>query len=283
VKETDSLYTANETLEAENTRLKDLVVAVSNDITDFSDRLDTEHALYEDKMLALQSKKLADRGEGAANNDNGEEKSRVDPTHDLWKVVFPIMTGIEMSVRTFDYEQKQYNPSYKDFLVKNIFEVHHESLADYKIAQFVDYAPTIFHFIRKISGVFPEAYLESLGPDSLSKFITGSAGGFQGSGSTGKSGSFFFTSCDKKYLVKTIKMDEYYQLMHILPKYFNYITKNTGSLISKIFGLHKIVMKSMLGIQEEWVIIVMENIFVSATNLNIMYDLKGSTYKRETG
>ena len=194
-------------------------------------------------------------------NYAGGSGDKVFIIHDQWKVVITIMAGIEMSVRAFDYEKKQYMPTDKDFKMKNIFEIHHPSLEQYKVSQFIDYAPTIFHYFRKINGIFPDNYLDSLGPECLTKVITGNAELFQGLSSTGQSGSFFFTSSDKKYLVKTIKEEEFDLVMNILPKYFNYITKNPNSLINRVFGLHRIIMKSMLGVREEWVIIVMENIF----------------------
>jgi hypothetical protein len=60
----------------------------------------------------------------------------------------------------------------------------------------------------------------------------------------GKSGSFFFFSHDKKFLIKTITDDE---LENILDKfieiYYNYISNNPDSLIARIYGIYSIIIK----------------------------------------
>ncbi len=260
-----------------------MIILVGNSIVKFDEHLLQEKKKHEIKMNELRAKKQRQIMENKMIEENyraGSGNKVFFILHDQWKIVIAIMTGIEMSVRAFDYERKQYSPTEKDFKMKNIFEIHHPSLELYKLAQFIDYAPTIFHYFRKINGIFPDNYLESLGPECLAKIISGNAELFQGLGSTGKSGSFFFTSSDKRYLVKTIKQAEYDLIMDILPKYFKYVTNNPNSLINKIFGLHRIIMKSVTGVKEEWTIIVMQNIFCTFLKIDKLYDLKGSTYKR---
>ena len=268
-------------LQAENMRLKDLIVAVSNDLESFSEKLIDNKQLFESKMMELRQKKQGQRQE-VRFEEAGGEGNKMFIIHEQWKVVITIMSGIEMSVLAFDYERKQYTPMDRDFKTKNTFDIHHAALEQYKRAEFVDYAPTIFHYLRKISDIFPEAYLESLGPDSLSKIIMGNSATFEGSGSAGKSGSFFFTSSDKRFLVKSISEEEFRLIMDILPRFFKFMTENPQTLLSRVFGLHRIRMKSLLGIDEEWIIIVMQNIFSTNVPIDRRFDLKGSTYKRLT-
>ena len=60
--------------------------------------------------------------------------------------------------------------------------------------------------------------------------------------SSGKSGSFFYYTSDGKFVLKTISRAEFKFLKRILRDYHQYLTtENTESIISKVFGLHKII------------------------------------------
>jgi len=59
--------------------------------------------------------------------------------------------------------------------------------------------------------------------------------------SQGKSGSFFYYTADGKYMLKTIQYREYRFLRSILEDYYYYIKKNKDTLITKFFGLHKLI------------------------------------------
>jgi 1-phosphatidylinositol-4-phosphate 5-kinase len=278
-----NLHHNNQKLEEENHRLKETVVKVTEEMAVFGRKVLVEKRVLEEKLELEKVIQEQEIEENKAVQENfGSPNNKLFFTDELWKVVITIMSGIEMSVRVFDFDKMVYEPLAKDFELKNTFQIHHASLDQYKFAQFVDFAPLIFHYLRKMSGVFPENYLESLGSHCLSKAITGSVESFEGLSSSGKSGSFFFTSHDKKYMVKTIKTAEFNLIMNILPEYFAYVTKYKENLLNKILGLHRIVMKNKLGIREEWTIIVMENIFCTNKHLKLKFDLKGSTYKRFT-
>jgi Phosphatidylinositol-4-phosphate 5-Kinase len=265
--------------EADNFRLKEILINVHNQINDFGSSILVIKSKYEELLNTKHSKF---RAETSDPEDEEEKVSKLLFTDALWKVVITIMTGIKMSVKAFDFEKKFYTPMERDYLMMNRFEIHHPALEQYKQASFKDYAPTIFNYLRKMFGVFPESYIQSLGPESLANVITGSSGSYQGMNSAGQSGSFFFTSSDKKFLVKTIKKDEFELLMKILPEYCDYLINNKKTLLNRIYGLHRIIMKSPLGISEKFTIIVMDNLFKSNVALKKIFDLKGSTYGRKT-
>jgi len=65
--------------------------------------------------------------------------------------------------------------------------------------------------------------------------------------SQGKSGSFFYYTADGKYMLKTIQYREYKCLKKILKDYYNYIKKNPETLITRFFGLHKLLEKNHKG------------------------------------
>ena len=56
--------------------------------------------------------------------------------------------------------------------------------------------------------------------------------------SSGKSGSFFFYSSDGRFMLKTIKKSEFDLLMKILPDYYDHLTKNPNTLITRYYGLY---------------------------------------------
>ncbi len=59
--------------------------------------------------------------------------------------------------------------------------------------------------------------------------------------SQGKSGSFFYYTADGKYMLKTVHYREYKFLRKILKDYYYYIKQNPDTLITKFFGLHKLI------------------------------------------
>lgn len=94
--------------------------------------------------------------------------------------------------------------------------------------RFTDYAPRIFEIIRRLNNISQEDYLKSLGIDSLGSIIKGQ-NFFKGLGSAGKSGSFFFTSADDRFFVKTIPQREFKVAVEILPVYLNFLNSTGNS------------------------------------------------------
>lgn len=72
---------------------------------------------------------------------------------------------------------------------------------------------------------------------------------------SGKSGSFFFFSHDKRFIIKTITKSELDTLLVILKDYIEHFKKNPTSLIVKIIGVFTINRSGMGKVH----IIVMEN------------------------
>lgn len=100
--------------------------------------------------------------------------------------------------------------------------------------------------------------------------------------SQGKSGSFFYYTADGKYMLKTIKYREYSFLRSILKDYYQHVKQNPKTLITKFFGLHKLIQKSHTGSEESRsYFIIMANVFNTKDKIIERYDLKGSTYGRD--
>ena len=86
----------------------------------------------------------------------------------------------------------------------------------------------MFNLIRQFNNISNEDYLRSLGPDSLGSVIKGK-NLFKGLSSAGKSGSFFFTTADDKYYVKTIPDREFELAVEILDLYVSFLNSTNDS------------------------------------------------------
>ncbi|KAJ3337251.1 Phosphatidylinositol-4-phosphate 5-kinase [Gonapodya sp. JEL0774] len=139
--------------------------------------------------------------------------------------------------------------------------------------KFKDYAPRVFADIRRRSGVTVEEYLSSLTTPSTSGQMR-----LWESGSAGKSGSFFFFTEDGKYIIKTIHHSEHKVFWMGLRNYYEHIIANPHSLINRLFGLHRVKLPRSKKVH----FVVMENVLPLTRDIEEMYDLKGSTFGRET-
>ena len=98
--------------------------------------------------------------------------------------------------------------------------------------------------------------------------------------SQGKSGSFFISTDDNKYMIKSLKSDEIDLIRGgFLSKYIKHIEKtNNESLLCRLYGMYNIMMTQ----KQEFLIIVMRNVIGDfKDNTVVQFDLKGSTYKRK--
>jgi 1-phosphatidylinositol-4-phosphate 5-kinase len=102
---------------------------------------------------------------------------------------------------------------------------------------------------------------------------------FQAGEGAGRSGSFFFFSHDRRFIIKTMTKSELTLFLTILPAYMAHLKTNPHSILAKIFGVFTI----KLGWLNELHVMLMENtIFLeNPNNLQHIFDLKGSTVNRE--
>ena len=68
--------------------------------------------------------------------------------------------------------------------------------------QVIEWAPAVFHAIRKMDGITPHDIETSLSTDSNTKQL------FKAKESAGKSGSFMFSTFDRRFLIKTMNTSE---------------------------------------------------------------------------
>jgi len=96
--------------------------------------------------------------------------------------------------------------------------------------------------------------------------------------SSGKSGSFFYYTSDSNFMLKTIRKEEFKLMKSILKQYYDHVTVNQDTLISKIYGLHKVIFyRKKHKMQKKLYFCIMNNVFCTPLKIDYRYDLKGST------
>jgi 1-phosphatidylinositol-4-phosphate 5-kinase len=93
------------------------------------------------------------------------------------------------------------------------------------------YKPKNFQQIRTIHGITNEDFISSLCDSDL-------LGGW--TESSGKSGSLFWYSSDRRYIMKSISAQETHVMNHMCSSYLRYIGSHPHSLLCKFFGMFKI-------------------------------------------
>ena len=101
---------------------------------------------------------------------------------------------------------------------------------------------------------------------------------FKAGESQGKSGSFFFFSHDKNFIIKTMTDSDLYAFKNLFKTYFAHVSTNTQSLLARIYGIYTVKMED----QEPVHLILMGNTKKSNdANIVNVFDLKGSFVHRE--
>lgn len=89
----------------------------------------------------------------------------------------------------------------------------------------ISYAPQVFKFIRYVDGVDELQILTSVDPRNNRYQIFKTNKGYKHN-KGGKSGSFFFFTQDRKYIIKTLFKQEKDKLMAMLPKMVKFVRAN---------------------------------------------------------
>lgn len=66
---------------------------------------------------------------------------------------------------------------------------------------------------------------------------------FKAGESQGKSGSFFFFSHDKNFIIKTMTDSDLYAFKKLFKSYFALVSTNTQSLLARIYGIYTVKME----------------------------------------
>jgi 1-phosphatidylinositol-4-phosphate 5-kinase len=97
-----------------------------------------------------------------------------------------------------------------------------------------DYGSHKFQKIRDMDGITPQMIKQSLDPEENLQQL------FKAGESTGKSGSFFFFSRDRNFIIKTMFVDEMKVFIRELDQYIEHLEENPHSLIGRIYGIYQV-------------------------------------------
>jgi 1-phosphatidylinositol-4-phosphate 5-kinase len=130
----------------------------------------------------------------------------------------------------------------------------------------------LFQRVRLQDGINFAQLFKSLDPKQNRDQI------FSSGESSGASGSFFFFSHDRRFIVKTMSKSELVFMDKILSDYYLHLKNYPQSLLARVYGIYSLKMKGIASIH----IILMGNTLRWQNRADIykIYDLKGSTFKR---
>lgn len=134
-------------------------------------------------------------------------------------------------------------------------------------------APKIFAIIRREEGITNDMIRSSLSPESNRDMV------FKAGEGQGKSGSFFFFSHDRMFIIKTMNEEEYSTFQGIFRKYYSHILTHKESLLARIYGVFTVKKEKIQPVH----LILMGNtvkLHGKGENLKHMFDLKGSFVNR---
>jgi len=131
--------------------------------------------------------------------------------------------------------------------------------------EFKAYAPLVFARIRSQMEIDKQLFLHSIcGNFSFLEFL-----------SNAKSGSFFFFSHDKRYLIKTMTPTECHFLQSMLPRYYTYMQHNPHTFLTKYYGLYRLQTEN-----QQIYFGIMGSVLDTSRDIHKTFDLKGSTLGR---
>lgn len=134
----------------------------------------------------------------------------------------------------------------------------------------IEYSPSLFEAVKEMDKVTPKDILNSLDAVKNRQQV------FKAKESAGKSGSFFFFSFDKRFLVKTMNNAELAVFIDCLPEYVKFLRKNPDSLIARIYGVYTVQMEDIVPVH----LLLMSNAAQAGKAINYCFDLKGSIINR---
>eukprot|EP00013_Stygamoeba_regulata_P002501 CAMPEP_0177633550 /NCGR_PEP_ID=MMETSP0447-20121125/2898_1 /TAXON_ID=0 /ORGANISM="Stygamoeba regulata, Strain BSH-02190019" /LENGTH=532 /DNA_ID=CAMNT_0019135219 /DNA_START=1 /DNA_END=1596 /DNA_ORIENTATION=- len=199
---------------------------------------------------------------------------------DLWELVQIICWGLRKSLGEVKRLEEQHLLAVrtKDFTKHLNFRLNHKDTT----WVFKDYAPAVFHHLRRLHDIATDPYMFSMGVERM--FGNLLMGNFASLGSvaasTGRSGSFFLKSSDSRFLLKTLPQGEHHFLCTMLADYYQYMIENPNTLLPRYYGCHAVTKSAPLKAPEKIYFVVMHNMFDSPTPPTEQYDLKGSTIDR---
>ena len=103
-------------------------------------------------------------------------------------------------------------------------------------------APDVFAYLRHLDGVTEDVIKKSLSPEANFQAV------FKAGESQGKSGSFFFFSQDKNFIIKTMTDSDLSTFKKLFKEYVEHVDANHHSLLARIYGIYTVKMAEIIPI-----------------------------------
>ena len=216
------------------------------------------------------------------NNLSAEEQFSWLESHSIEYFIRDIFIGISTALQksnekygkvsqiipSYTHQVDQYSIDFENFSL-NDNTVKNSDYLDIKIQ---DFAPKCFNYLRNLEQIDIDEMVDQFLPKNNKKGIKESQG---------KSGSFFISTDDSKYLIKTLKVEEFDIIKNnFLYKYCKYLAQNPKSLLSRLYGMYNLNVNQG---SDNILIIVMRNVIGDfQDNVIAKFDLKGSSFKRKS-
>jgi len=132
------------------------------------------------------------------------------------------------------------------------------------------YAASLFQRVRLQDGINFQRLFMSLDYKKNREQI------FSSGEASGASGSFFFFSHDRRFIVKTMSESELKFMEKLIPSYYLHLKEYPQSLLARVYGIYTLNMEGLKDIH----IILMGNTlrWQNRADISKIYDLKGSTF-----
>jgi hypothetical protein len=182
---------------------------------------------------------------------------------------------------------KHQNPSEIDFQLSNTISLGNpkKNISDgFDYFEFIDNCPLVFQRLRYSEGISNEEYIKKIGFKNFKTMFSGKMVRLKHQKSAGQSGSFFLVSSCGKFFVKSIRKQEWHTLKKVLPSYFRHLQANPKSLLNRFYGFYELRFWKNTKLKQSIYFVVMNNLFFDVNQIvfpDRVFDLKGSTYKRE--
>ena len=217
------------------------------------------------------------------NKDKTKKQQNIIRTSDQsFKLLLNMIMGIQIAVQSIPNFHIKAQENLNKYLTNMLYSIQTINFDKKKEEVFIlkEFAGIIFNNIRVYLGFDKDDFISSISPqDFITELMISNQTIFEELCSTGKSGSLFYYTRDGKFIVKTIKKDEYKLIKLILPDYFRHLKANPLSLLPKFLGCYVLTRKYRKK-RTKIYFIVMLNVFATSKHIHIRYDLKGSRIGR---
>ena len=241
------------------------------------------------KEAKLKQKQKEDKEKyGNIGNVHNKDKTKkqqniIRASDQSFKLLLNMIMGIQIAVQSIPNFHIKSQENLNKYLTNMLYSIQTINFDKKKEEVFIlkEFAGIIFNNIRLYLGFDKDDFISSISPqDFITELMISNQTIFEELCSTGKSGSLFYYTRDGKFIVKTIKKDEYKLIKLILPDYFRHLKANPLSLLPKFLGCYVLTRKFRKK-RTKIYFIVMLNVFATSKHIHIRYDLKGSRIGRK--